>query len=99
MRKQEKQIGRRSRKAGKIFLVGLLVVGCTASQAKTAWDVADDVFEIAKILCLQDHAAERQVKASLVRDLCATSAQIEPYMGQAKRAGRPLFAKPPCGER
>jgi len=95
MKKQESGKGK---KAGKIFLAGLLLIGCTASEAKTAWDVADSVFEIAKILCLQDHAAERQVKASLVRNLCATRAQIEPYMGQAKRAGRPLFAKPPCGE-
>lgn len=81
----------------RLFGIALLLIGCTASQAKTAWEVADDVFEIAKILCLRDHAAERQVRASLVRDLCATREQVEPYRRAAEKVGRPLFSKP-CGE-
>lgn len=68
-----------------IALVLLLVVSaCNPGDAKTAFDIADDVLQVAKVLCLADHANMQNVRAITVKDLCATEQQIAPYLPAAK---------------
>lgn len=70
-------------KAG-IALLALFVAGCSPSQLQTAIKVADDVEQIAKVLCLAEHAKAAHVRASLVTDACSTVEQLAPYLDQAR---------------
>lgn len=65
------------------FVLVLLVGGC--AELAPAVKVAENVLEIARTLCLLDHAKAENVRADVVQDACQTVEQLTPYLDQAKR--------------
>lgn len=75
--------------AGTVALIlSVFLVGCTPQQVQSgiqsAVDVAKDVENIAKVLCLLDQAKIRGSRADLVQDACSTVEAVGPYVPAAR---------------
>lgn len=81
-----------AKKAG-ISLVGLVLLvlflpGCSSQQAAkfidTAVEVAERVEEVARVLCLAQHARQAHARAFSVREACDTREEIQPFLSEAQ---------------
>lgn len=70
-----------------IPILALALIDCTPAEMQkiqTAVKVADDIAQIARVLCLADHARQAHTRALTVQDLCKDEAQLAPYIPQAR---------------
>lgn len=60
----------------------LAVIAC--KSVADAVQIADDVWQVAKVLCLHDHARKANARAITVQDFCNTTQQLTPYLPAAQ---------------
>jgi hypothetical protein len=71
-------------RAAVLFTAAFLLAGCSPSELQQAVKVADDVSQIARVLCLSHHARAEHAQASLVTEACQTVEQLAPFIDEAQ---------------
>lgn len=77
--------------AGIVMVIVMLtaIVSCTPAEEQEILNVASNVVDIAKVLCLADQAKiqKRSVRELSVQDVCQTIEQLAPYKAAAEAPG------------